>query len=275
MTNTSMNSNSIPTFSTWNTNYHSTLTGRTKETSFKNIKRHVGKYIGDKSLNEVLPIDISKVYATMRNNGLSESTIVVLDNQLYRMFNAAVEKKYITENPIDQIVRPAYLPKDICPLTDEEWDTIKKTVKTSVFSNLYTLVLEIGIKTGEALALTWEDIDFHQNLIRVHQIVRNFVTSPSFENITEKAVMYELTPGAVSALKAEKKNQEKKIVMAADRWNNAGNLVFTNAYGYPIQHSMLSAEGKNIKKRTHINDFSMNRLRSESKFRKKSLFEGE
>lgn len=271
MTNNSISTNSAPTFSNWNTNYHSALTARTKEAAFKSIKRHVVRYIGEKTLNEVTPVDISKIYATMRNKGLSESTIVVLDNQLYRMFDVAVEKKYITKNPIDQIVRPVYIPKDVCPLTDEEWDTIKKVVKTSIFSNLYSLVLEIGIRPGEALALTWEDIDFHQNLIRVHQVVQNFVTSPSFKDITEKAVMYELTSDAVSALKAEKKSQEKKKVLAADRWNNTGNLVFTNAYGYPIQHSMLSAEGKNIKKRTRINDFSINRLSSECRFRKNSF----
>lgn len=264
-TSTNQSTTVKPTMAIWTKSYFDSLTTKTKETRRKAIQKHVLPFLGAKELEQITDADITKIYAVMRQKGYAEGTVSDVDNNLYKIFQAAMERNLITINPIDSVNRPTFLPKEHRPLTEDEINRVKACIKESALGNLYIVIMETGMKTGEALAISWEDIDFRQNVIRIQKAFRNIVTAPVLENIIEKGIIYTMNANVITAIKAEKKQQEKKALLAGNYWNNTNNFVFTNCYGYPLQHPTLSAESKNMKRRTRINDFNLNRLHKEFK----------
>lgn len=52
-------------------------------------------------------------------------------------------------------------------LTVKETDIFLKEAKGTFYYNLYVLALETGIRIGELLGLTWNDIDFNKKILYV------------------------------------------------------------------------------------------------------------
>lgn len=251
------------TLKLWAESYFAARTTKTKDFEKKAVENHVLKYIGEKKITEITGTDISKIYASMKQKGLSDGTVLAVDSSIFKLFENAVEQHLIEENPINSIKRPTFLPKEIRPLSNDETNKIYECAKESVLGNLYILILETGLKSCEALALSWEDIDYRQNVIRVHKEINNIASKPSIGDTANHGKIIEMTANVSAALKAEKKAQEKRAEQAGEFWNNTHNFVFTNSFGYLLSHNYLTAESKNMKRRTGIKDFSMTRLSQE------------
>ena len=57
--------------------------------------------------------------------------------------------------------------KEKCILTKDETAILLLFAKNSLYYNLFVLALETGMRIGELMALTWNDVDFENRLIYV------------------------------------------------------------------------------------------------------------
>lgn len=101
-----------------------------------------------------------------------------------RMFNRAVEKHYLDSNPMND--RDFKIPQSnkeetsITALTNDEVDILLNALKSH--NTLYPVVrfmLQTGVRTQEALALQWGDIDFEKNKV---SIKRAFIKKIEFDD---------------------------------------------------------------------------------------------
>lgn len=125
---------------------------------------------GDKQLKDVTPDDAGRVWR--RFDGMSASTIRRAA-QLYKsMFASAVENDYCRKNPF--AAKTAAPPKGESgthrALTHEEIALIRKTPHR--FQAAAMVMLYAGLRRGEALALTEDDIDLKAGVIRVSKAIR-------------------------------------------------------------------------------------------------------
>ena len=126
------------------------------------LRRH-----GSKTVDQVSALDIINHLTTAKSKGYSR-TIVNSIRSLYRMiFDYAVAHDFAKYNPVTSIKLPKGLKqgKRTAP-TDEQIKIICNSINAP-FGLFAFFLLCTGLRKSEALALTWQDIDFKKKEISV------------------------------------------------------------------------------------------------------------
>jgi integrase len=143
------------------------------------IKNHINPEIGDLFLHEVKPIHIQNFYNKERNAdrgfdkngnkiiGFSESTILQEHRILHRAFDKAVADGFMERNPCDGVDAPSPDEYEPTIYTEEEFALLLDKLKGHRMEAIILLAGMCGLRRGELLALTWEDIDLKKGIIRI------------------------------------------------------------------------------------------------------------
>jgi integrase len=101
----------------------------------------------------------------------------------------------------------------------------------------------MGIRQGEALGLTWADVDLDLGYIRITKQLQRIHGSPQLvEPKTERSRRTLAMPPMIRrALQDHRSLQEKERVLAGDRWRESG-LVFTTPIGTPLDGTAVTKE---------------------------------
>lgn len=157
-------------------------------------KYQIYPYIGDMQVSGLCTDDISNLLKTLKKKGLSYSTI----KKAYEAVNGCI--KYFVDigdlpyNPIAGMKVPSANKKsisDIVYYTEEEIEKIYIETNRLYLngSRVYkqgdaiTVLANTGMRIGELLALTWNDIDFENKIIHING---NRVMVKNRDNSNEK-----------------------------------------------------------------------------------------
>jgi integrase len=128
---------------------------------------HAIAVLGDKPVKSIVPNDVASLLKSLQIQKYSKKTTSTQLNILNMIFNKAIIDGDITYNPCSAIEVPKGLPKKRRELpTDEEIEIVKNSEWLFPFFLLYT-----GCRRGEALALTYEDIDWDRKIIHINKAV--------------------------------------------------------------------------------------------------------
>ena len=133
---------------------------------------NIEPYLENLQLSQVQPKHIEKIQNAANKNGLSHSSIKKIYEVLRPAFKLAVKENLITENPFEQTtllkqkdVKKKTKKKKI--YTESERDILVETVNNFYNDNssvtyryfpIFSFIMNTGIRVGEALALTWDDL---------------------------------------------------------------------------------------------------------------------
>ena len=99
-------------------------------------------------------------------------------NYTFAVFNYAFRMGYISSNPKDKFIMPKKVQEqqdeDLKYYTREELITLFKYLEkdaTNEWFTFFRLLAYTGIRKGECLALTWNDIDFKNNTLTVNKTI--------------------------------------------------------------------------------------------------------
>ncbi len=165
-------------------------------------KTKIIPYFKDKLVTEIKPIDIKKFQDSLVDIGLGKGTINLTRVLLKQVFNLAILSELITLNPIKMVDMPKIKQNKVKqkPFTLDEIDLILASLKGAI-KNFIGVAFFTGMRSGEILALKWEDIDFITDTISINKtIAEGYINSPktasSFRDI-------EILPQAKEFLKAQ------------------------------------------------------------------------
>lgn len=143
----------------------------------------INKYIGNRYIKNIELSDIQYIADNMATLDYSHKTIKDEIAVIKQIFKYALIKRYIS-NDITVLVD---LNRGRCSvrreaLTEDEVEIVKRSIDKP-FGLLAYFLLYTGLRKGEALALSWSDIDFENNIIKVtksiyHQINRPCIKKP-------------------------------------------------------------------------------------------------
>lgn len=123
-------------------------------------------------LTDITPAHIQNIVDDMIDIN-SQGTIKTYVQRLHAFFNAAIEKyKIIKENPVKNIFFKSNIKKtDRKALTSKESEELlKKLMNTNTKYYIISLILlECGLRIGEVIGLTWDDIDMQEQTINVNK----------------------------------------------------------------------------------------------------------
>lgn len=123
--------------------------------------------IGELVLMNVTPSDIRSVYNIY--SGKSQSSINKMVTLMHSMFESAFHDGYTRCNPCDEADKPTGTEGSHRALTKEEDElilTVEHPLKNAVLTMRYA-----GLRRGEVLALTSDDIDFDENIIHITKAI--------------------------------------------------------------------------------------------------------
>lgn len=130
--------------------------------------------LNDKPLDQIKQIDIQIIVDGMVKTGLSRGTIRDNLKRINTVFMAAVKQyKAITKNPIENIkdiVIPQSKTKEkMKALTKAELDTLLDNISPSNDYIITLIAATCGLRIGEILGLTWDNVDFSKEILTVEK----------------------------------------------------------------------------------------------------------
>lgn len=130
--------------------------------SFKKLK--------ELKIKDISPINIQKLVDELIKNKLKPITVKRYLTRINIMFKNAIFLNIITETPIKNISLPkktASKPKTA--LTFEQQKCLLKKIKNKKKYIVTLIALKTGLRLGEILGLTWDNVDFKNKKIKVEK----------------------------------------------------------------------------------------------------------
>lgn len=209
----------------------------TKEHYEERIRLHINPVLGDKLLNELTAYDVQKFINDLYENGarkdgksggLAHDTIENILRILTSALNDAVEVKVIKENPVDsKIALKEEVEKKIKPLERVELKALFRAARKSRYFLVLLIAYCTGMRRGEILGLSWDNVDLEKKRINVRQ---QYVRTATGENIfqtpkTKSSIRTISLPEKLVRLLSLTKRKAKK---------NSHNLVIYTTKGEPV-----------------------------------------
>ena len=157
-------------FEYWIENIVGDLAPNTRRNYRERYARNVKPVIGTMRIVDVRPMHSKMVFNRMEPV-YSGGTIRQAYMFMGTMFKAALMNGVITKHPMDGVryTKPVRAVDDIKFLTVEEQKTFMEAAKRSHNYRQYALLLEIGLRTGELIGLTWDAIDWKKRTLTVNK----------------------------------------------------------------------------------------------------------
>lgn len=217
----------------------------TSDTAQSLITNHIIAEIGHLKLAELLPYHLDKLYQKLRKKadkggkGLSTRTVRYIHTLVNSALERAVDLQLIPANPAAKVKPPKLHQREVKPLTDEQRDLFLQAARDSRFYNLFVIALGTGMRMGELLRLTWDQINFAERTLTIV----NMLDDEDDEGATDakregSKRTIPLVPDVVRALKAQRAAQAEEKLKAGPAYEDK-KLVFANALGRPINPSNL------------------------------------
>lgn len=186
----------------------------TKKGYYSYLKNHILPYFGGFKACDITPNVIRDyIKVLQQEKGLANKTINHTLNLLSGIFSKAVEDNYVNYNPLTSIKRLKLPHVEMQFLDTFDIKALLQTAKED-YPNFYPLLqtaITTGMRRGELLALTWNDIDYDRKLIRVNKSLNNGIVE---EVKTKKSVRNVCIPeNLVLVLKAWKKKAPKSNIV--------------------------------------------------------------
>jgi integrase len=147
------NANFEQTFETWISVSKDRLSPRTLDDYDRCIRRNALDALKHLKLSDVRPIDVETCYAS-----LSPSNARHLHSALRAMFNWAIRKHLISNNPCEHADLPKKPKPQIVTLDPQEAVKLSEICATQPNGVIFELALETGMRPEEYLALRWSDV---------------------------------------------------------------------------------------------------------------------
>ncbi len=192
--------------------------------------------LGGMPLGKATPRAVEGWLVELRARGLAESTVRIAYDILLAILETAVRDGALGRNPVAAVKRPRVTRHEASYLTPGQVRAVLSAAGGTRYAPLFTLLVNTGLRRGEALALQWSDVDLEAGTLRVRGTLARVngkleVTEPKTAK-SKRAVP--LSEVAVRTLRAVRTEQAQERLRAGYRWHQTG-FVFVTEFGEPCE----------------------------------------
>lgn len=133
------------------------------------LDNHLYPAFGDSRLPEITSAQISAFFLKLKESALAHSTVIGIYVTCNQLFKQAYLDESISQNPMDRVQRPRQRKeeqkKGVEAFTADELKNILSLLDNEPLKwrCFVRLLIDTGIRRGEACALKWENIDLKDN----------------------------------------------------------------------------------------------------------------
>ena len=252
-------------FAIWLKEY---LGGVKKSTAYlyeTNVTLYINPVLGEVRLDALKPHTVQSFYNRLQNEKhLSPKTIKNIHGVVHKGLQQAVLNGYLRTNPSDACVLPKIAKAELHPLDEAAAPRFIHEISGHQYEYLYKIALFTGLREGEVLGLSWDDLDLSTGVLFVKRQLRRdqrkgggfYFSSPK----NGKPRQLTLAPSVVKLFRLQKLRQNALRKTAGELWLDR-NLVFTNAVGDYLSYRTIYDCFKRIVKRIGCPDTRFHDLR--------------
>lgn len=149
------------------------------DSQYRHYKSVLSAFDRSMILSKVRAADIQAVITKLFDEGKAKRTLQFYRSAISQVFDLAVERKAIEYNPCAAVKIPKKAPQTTRrALTEKEQEYIRGTPHRAQTAAM--IMLYAGLRRGEVIPLTWNDIDFRRKQITINKFVEKN-NSGSFE----------------------------------------------------------------------------------------------
>lgn len=153
-----------------------------KATSVQNYRSYYETYcrgkLGKKLLKDITKADAQRLINDMVKSGKKHSTLSNLKSCLNILYESAADERIVVYNPIKNISLPKTDCKVRTAVNEDDLMLLMKFIKTDDrYKSAYPVIFclfNLGCRIGELAALTWHDVDFENNTIRINKSLNRY-----------------------------------------------------------------------------------------------------
>lgn len=199
------------------------------------VRSHVlPRAIATRRLDRLRPTDIDAWIVSLRKT-LSSASINKVFLVLRSCLDDAVRDGLLARNPARLVKQPAITKTEARHLSPAEVAMLLHRLSGGRYERVVTLIAYLGLRKGEALALSWSDIDLNRSTLRITGTLTRLdgqlvTTEPQTVNSRRTLP---LSAEALSLLAEQRRAQAADRRRAANAWKESG-AVLTTQSGEPM-----------------------------------------
>jgi integrase len=215
------------------------LRPKTIATYEAHLRNHVLPHLGRRRIDAIRVQDVADLVAALQKKGLAGWTIRGALTVTGRVFGFAVRRGWIAESPLGRLERgerPKVEKHEMRLLTTDEIGALLDAATTQRYRALLGTAIFSGLRQGELLGLTWQDLDLPGGLLHVRfQLDRTGKrVEPKTKGSRREVALF---PGLVTMLRSHRE------AMLALGYAKPTDFVFSSETGGPTDHRNASRRG--------------------------------
>ena len=152
------------------------------------IRVHLNPEIGEYRLVDLKETTLQKFYNRLFKEGLSARSVQLINTVLHGAIKKAIKCGLVVRNVCEAVELPKQQKKERRVLTPDEQKRLLEELKKSDYGAMYIFALFTGLRRGEVLALTWDDVDLNNCTISVTKTLGRVNTYVDTGNKTQLVV---------------------------------------------------------------------------------------
>ena len=215
-----------------------------KKSTLEQMKRYLKsiKPIAERPLSELTAMDLQEWLNKIEAPRKREKLYVMMKDAL----NKAVKNKLIKENPMEAVDKPKIQRKQSQALSKEDEEKFVSACNDLPQGNLYLMCLYEGLRIGEAMALTWSDINFEKKTITINKNIERDGTlgTPKTATSNRKIPLFAKTNALLQSMKRGE-NDERIFPDAMKTYQNhiarlSKQLGLNGVHAHTLRHTFAT-----------------------------------
>ena len=204
--------------------------------------------LGRRKIRTLTPTLVEAGLEQLAAKGLARATIAKYRTTLAMSLDWAERRGLVARN----VARLAEMPLDARPanvgrtLTVQEARALLDAAVGTPLAAMWTVMVYLGLRPGEAAGLAWDDVDLDRGIVHVRRARKRDERGGGRCGLDQdrvvRAVSLEAAPPLVSALRAHRTAQHHQRLAAGEMWANPDALVFTSPTGRPSDPAAVRRE---------------------------------
>lgn len=231
----------------------------TYELNLRNINNHILPYFKHIQVDKITPMLYQKFINHLATQGYSKRTVEIIHGTMYNAYERAIVLRKVQENPCAGATMKGKVTEKEMKFIDsgDISNFLKEAYKYGyIYWIFFKLLIDTGLRKGEAAALQWTDIDLKERTITVNKTL-DFQTRPG-EDLFGDTKTYKskriikITNELVNDLHFHKKHQNQNKLTLNDVYHHDLNLVLCRNDGNYMPKSSLFNAFERISKRAGL-----------------------
>ena len=177
----------------------------------KDYNKHIYPYFAKKDIYSINTLDYNIWFEEMAKKHLKPKYTNKINSLLRNIFNYAIQNYNLEHNPVIKSFKEVHskiqTEEKLRYITKEDFDKFISVVDDDMYKLLFETLFYTGIRKGELLCLTWDDVDLDRKFIRINKTLYKIHKNTPTSNKTNQVREIYLNDTYVQKLAVYKQNK--------------------------------------------------------------------